>query len=438
MRSGGMRIDEGRAVLNPQSEIRRSAIVLAEALADLLGAEGADAVEAEAEDDAVLVAQADVEAEVLRGDSAAVPGAAHRDDRADERSGLARSGLEVEEEGRAAEQSPVAVADEDRRTPLRALQRARLLAERVAELSEARRERDGARVVEGLEGFDGTQDSRAAAQAETDGEVAQAAAHAERVYVGARVHEQLAVGGGRLAHARLYVEGREAVPHAAVGEAGEGVDGVELVALSGDERAAERRVEEILLPDGEREELVGLARQWRLALFQSGQHAAHARVLRNLRALLLAVFFRLLAPLLLFLIARALLFLFPALLLLRGLDPHALGRAAQKEAVGDAVLDLVGVGDGVHLVEAYDAVEVRDAANLLVGQVRLDDVAEPESAVPVVEVARERGGPNVERELAVDARQICRQHEARQRVNRVRVEGSARVRRGRDVPAAQV
>ena len=100
------------------------------------------------------------------------------------------------------------------------------------------------------------------------------------------------------------------MPHAAVGEAGEGVDGVELVALSGDERAAERRVEEILLPDGEREELVGLARQWRLALFQSGQHAAHARVLRNLRALLLAVFFRLLAPLLLFLIARALLFLF--------------------------------------------------------------------------------------------------------------------------------
>src|SRR5437660_12600815 len=107
MRSGGMRIDEGRAVLNPQSEIRRSAIVLAEALADLLGAEGADAVEAEAEDDAVLVAQADVEGEVLRGDGAAVPGAADRDDRGDERGGLAGRALEGEEGGRAAE--PVAV-----------------------------------------------------------------------------------------------------------------------------------------------------------------------------------------------------------------------------------------------------------------------------------------------------------------------------------------
>src|ERR671912_345142 len=98
----------------------------AEVLADLFGAEGADAVEAEAEDDAVLGAQAGVEGEVLRGDGAAVPGVAEGDDRADER-GAAATGpvLEVEEERGAAEQSALAVAEEEGGTPLRALLRAR-------------------------------------------------------------------------------------------------------------------------------------------------------------------------------------------------------------------------------------------------------------------------------------------------------------------------
>src|SRR5215216_8178889 len=79
---------------------------LSKPLADLLGAEGADAVEAEAEDEAVLVAQADVEGEVLADDRAAVPGLAERDGRADERrTALPRPVLEVEEEAGAAEQS---------------------------------------------------------------------------------------------------------------------------------------------------------------------------------------------------------------------------------------------------------------------------------------------------------------------------------------------
>src|SRR5262245_54241490 len=43
------------------------------ALADLLGAEAADAVEAEGEDDAVFLAQADVETRKLDGRGAAVP-----------------------------------------------------------------------------------------------------------------------------------------------------------------------------------------------------------------------------------------------------------------------------------------------------------------------------------------------------------------------------
>ena len=222
---------------------------LAEALADLLRAEGADAVESEAEDDAVLVAEADVEGEVLRGERAAVPRATDRDDGADERRAFARSVLEVEEERRAAVPAAVAVADEDRGTPLRALQRARLLAEAVAELSERGRERDGARVVESLERLYRAQHGDAASHAETDGEVAQSPALAERVDVGANVGEEFAVGGGGRAQTRLDVERREASRHSAVGEAGECVDGVELVSSAGHERAAEGRVEEILLAE---------------------------------------------------------------------------------------------------------------------------------------------------------------------------------------------
>src|SRR5918911_1238387 len=108
-------------------------LVLAEVLPDLLGAERADAVQAEAEDDAVLAAEADVVAEVLGRDGAARPGVAERPDGADERVVLAGPVLEVEEEGQAAEQAARVVAEVERRTPLRALERARLTAPRVGE-----------------------------------------------------------------------------------------------------------------------------------------------------------------------------------------------------------------------------------------------------------------------------------------------------------------
>src|SRR5215217_5084351 len=115
---------EGKAVqhfLHPSSFILHP---LTEALAYLLGAEGSDAVEAEAEDDSVLLPEPDVEGEVLARDGAAVPSVADRDHRAYERrASLARTVLEVEEEGRAAEEAAVSVAQENGRAPLRALQR---------------------------------------------------------------------------------------------------------------------------------------------------------------------------------------------------------------------------------------------------------------------------------------------------------------------------
>ena len=88
--------------------------VLAELLADLFCAEGADAVEAEAEDEAVFVSQAHVESVVLDGDGAAVEVVASRDDGTNQRRVLLSGAvLEIEEEGDAAEKASLAIADEN-------------------------------------------------------------------------------------------------------------------------------------------------------------------------------------------------------------------------------------------------------------------------------------------------------------------------------------
>ena len=145
------------------------------------------------------------------------------------------------------------------------------------------------------------------------------------------------------AQTRLDVERREAARDAAVGEAGEGVDGVELVAAAGDERAAEGGVEEILLADGDGERLVGLRLKRARDLLLLVALAGRARRRRD-------------AP------------------------RHGLGRAPLEEAVGDAELELVGVGDGVEVVEADDALEVADAGDFAVDEVRLDGVAEAEGS----------------------------------------------------------
>src|SRR5215210_7176045 len=86
-------------------------IRLGETLADLLCAEGADAVEAEAEDGSVFVTQTDVEVVVLNGDGATVPGVAQGENRADERrASFGRPILKIEEERRAAEQPTIRIA----------------------------------------------------------------------------------------------------------------------------------------------------------------------------------------------------------------------------------------------------------------------------------------------------------------------------------------
>ncbi len=85
---------------------------LVEALPDLLSAEGADAVEPEAEHQAVFLSDADIEGVVLRRHRAAIPGIPQGNRRTDEGTAVrARSLLKVEEERRTAEESAFAIAD---------------------------------------------------------------------------------------------------------------------------------------------------------------------------------------------------------------------------------------------------------------------------------------------------------------------------------------
>ena len=89
----------------------------------MFGAEGADAVQAEAEYEAVFVPDADVEGVVLQSERAAIVGVADGVERADERRLSGGSAVfEIEKERRAAVYSVVAVADEDGRAPLRTSQ----------------------------------------------------------------------------------------------------------------------------------------------------------------------------------------------------------------------------------------------------------------------------------------------------------------------------
>lgn len=81
------------------------------ALPDLLGAEGADAVESEAEYHAVFLSDTHIKSVVLRRYRAAVPTVADRHRGADEGAAIGpRARLKIEEERRAAKQSAFAIA----------------------------------------------------------------------------------------------------------------------------------------------------------------------------------------------------------------------------------------------------------------------------------------------------------------------------------------
>ena len=87
---------------------------LAEVLSDLFGAEGADPVESETENQPVFFPQADIEGSILRGHRAAIPGVSQGDGRANQRV-VSLSGplLKIKEERSATKQAALAIADKD-------------------------------------------------------------------------------------------------------------------------------------------------------------------------------------------------------------------------------------------------------------------------------------------------------------------------------------
>lgn len=126
--------------------------ILAETLAYLLGSECADAVQSEAEDHPILFSEADVEGVVLNGHSAAVEAVANSSDGVDQRGFLLiRLVLEIEEEGEAAIEPLLAIAEENGRAPLGAAHGARLFPARIRKPRQRRDEVYGACVIETLE-----------------------------------------------------------------------------------------------------------------------------------------------------------------------------------------------------------------------------------------------------------------------------------------------
>src|SRR5215213_3242718 len=94
---------------------------LSPALPKLLRPEAPDPVQPEAENHPILFPQAHVEGRKLPRERTAVPGVSQGHSGADQRVVTpARPLLEVKEDPRATEKSPVAVAEKHRRAPLRA------------------------------------------------------------------------------------------------------------------------------------------------------------------------------------------------------------------------------------------------------------------------------------------------------------------------------
>ena len=89
-------------------------ILLPELLSDLFCPERSDAIQSKTENEAILVTQAHIEGVVLDGESAAIEAVPGGENRTDER-GILLSGtiLEIEEERDTAEESALAVPDED-------------------------------------------------------------------------------------------------------------------------------------------------------------------------------------------------------------------------------------------------------------------------------------------------------------------------------------
>src|SRR5205823_7030164 len=182
---------------------------------------------------------------------------------------------------------------------------------------------DGARVIKG-----GKRLKEIAIDPKGRRHIAQPAAGVD---VGAKVGKQIL----RRAIAHVDVYRRFLSRHSAIAEPRKRVERIELIALSGLERATKVRIEEILLANRDRKRLVRLRGQRR------------------------------------FLSPRS----------LRGFLAHVLSRASHKEAIRDAVFNLVRVGDRINQIKTKQAIKVVDAGDAAIDDKRLDHVTKQDRAI---------------------------------------------------------
>src|ERR1044072_6374621 len=163
---------------------------------------------------------------------------------------------------------------------------------------------------------------------------------------------------------RIDIDRREASRKPTIHKCRKRIDRIKLVALVREQRAAKERVEKVFAAQRYRQRLIRLARQQRSVL--------------------------------------------SVCILCRHVT-HVLSRATREEAVRDAKLNLVCVGNRIGVIEANDAIEVVDAGQLSISHVRLDHVTKEE--VPTAtKVSRKRRRPHVQFKLSVRPRQVTTQN----------------------------
>jgi len=154
--SKGSRRTAGRGEYIRDWILRIGPIDLSTALTNLLGAETADAVETEGENDAIFLAQAHVETRKLDRRGAAVPRMSECHCRTDQRTvASSRPLLKIEKERRAAKKTTIAIAEEHRRTPLRTTHSSRFKTTHIREANLLRSQLNRARVIKTLKYRDG-------------------------------------------------------------------------------------------------------------------------------------------------------------------------------------------------------------------------------------------------------------------------------------------
>src|SRR6185503_929383 len=192
--------------------------------------------------------------------------------------------------------------------------------------------------------------------------------------------------------ARIDVDWGETSRHTTVDKSRKRVDRIELVAIASEKCAAEKRIEEILTAQRDRQSFVRLTRKQGPILSFAGSHRHVGDVFR---------------------------------------------RAACEKPVRDAELNLIGIGNGIDVVETNYSIEIINARDFPVNHVGFDHVPE-EKAAAAVEVFCQRWWPDVQLKLSIRPRHVPAENVACGRIHGVGVESHAAGAGSSDAPTGEV